>query len=207
MAPETEPTGSGPPTDLKPAALAAELTAASLRPKIPLDVAGLLRAANSFETSEMLGQQRALDSVRLAIGIDAPGYNVYVSGLRTRHERESVLRLLSDRAANLPTPGDWIYVNNFRNPEAPNAIYLRAGQGRDLSQRMNGLVNYVLEQLPKAFRREDFDRERSALRDKYNRRGQELFGGLEAKARERGFAMQGGPNGQLIFIPLIAGKL
>ena len=72
---------------------------------------------------------------------------------------------------------------------------------------MAELVAFVLEQLPKAFRREDFDQERAALRDKYNKRAQELFGNLETRARERGFAIQSAPTGQVIFIPLIDGKM
>ncbi|HUY37919.1 MAG TPA: ATP-binding protein, partial [Candidatus Binataceae bacterium] len=111
------------------------------------------------------------------------------------------------KAATMPTPGDWVYVNNFRNPESPSAIYLRAGQGRDLAQRMRDLVALIVEQLPKAFRREDFDHERTALRDKYNQRAQELFKQIETRARERGFALQGGPGGQVIFIPMIEGKV
>ncbi len=188
---------------LQSAAPAGELKAAELRARVPLDADELLRASESLDVHDLLGQNRALEAIRLAIGIDAPGYNVFISGLRTRSERESALKLLDEKAAQMPTPGDWVYVNNFRSPEAPVAIYLKAGQGRELSQKMNELVSYVIEQLPKAFRREDFDRERTALRDKYNRRAQELFGGLEARARERGFAIQGSPTGQVIFIPLI----
>src|SRR5208282_4246900 len=205
MTPDIDRSDSTP--ELKPAPAIAELKASDLRAGVPLDAAELLRAADSFEADDLLGQDRAMDAIRLAIGIDAPGYNVFVSGLRTRNERESALRLLGAKAATMPTPGDWVYVNNFRSPETPVAIYLRAGQGRELSQQMSGLVTYVLEQLPKAFRREDFERERVALRDKYSKRAQEVFSALEAQARERGFAIQGSPNGQIIFIPLIDGKM
>ena len=45
------------------------------------------------------------------------------------------------------------------------------------------------------------------MRDKYNKRAQELFANLEAKARERGFAVQSAPTGQVIFIPLLDGKM
>jgi predicted ATP-dependent protease len=72
---------------------------------------------------------------------------------------------------------------------------------------MKELVTFVIEQLPKAFRQEDFDQERTALRDKYNTRAQELYGTFEARAKERGFAIQSGPGGQVIFIPLIGGKM
>src|SRR5271170_2832017 len=184
-----------------------ELTASELKGRAPLDAASLERAAASGGDGDLFGQSRALDAIRLAIGIDAPGYNVYVSGLRSRHERETVMRILAEKAATMPTPGDWVYVNNFRNPESPVAIYLRPGQGVELRAKMAELVAFVIEQLPKAFRREDFDQERAALRDKYNKRAQELFGALETRARERGFAIQSTPNGQVIFIPLIEGKM
>jgi len=193
--------------DLLPAPKPEELDAARLRDYVPFSADELTALAHGTEQGELMGQERAVGAIRLAIGIAAPGYNVYVSGLRTRHERESVLKILREKAATMPTPGDWIYVNNFRNAEAPIAIALKPGEGAELRTRMQELVALVLEQLPKAFRREDFDHERAALRDKYNKRAQELFGNLEAKARERGFAIQSAPGGQVILIPLVSGKM
>src|SRR5260221_9565072 len=178
-----------------------ELAASELKVKVSLDAAALERAASNDGDVDLFGQSRALDAIRLAIGIDAPGYNVFVSGLRSRPERESVLRLLREKAATMPTPGDWVYVNNFKIPESPTAIYLEPGKGVELRERMRQLVSFVLEQLPKAFRREDFDQERTALRDKYNKRAQELFGQLEARAGGRGVGIQTAPAGQVIFIP------
>src|SRR5690348_9673777 len=183
-----------------------ELDASELRGRSPLSAEQLVEAARDG-ARELLGQQRALDAVRMAIGIDARGYNVFVSRIRTRRERESIIRLLEQRAAAMPTPGDWVYVNNFRSPESPIAIYLRAGQGAELRDGMRELITFVIEQLPKAFRREDFDQERKALREKYNRRAQEMFAQLETAARQRGFAIQGAPGGQVAFIPLMGGKM
>ncbi len=182
-----------------------ELRADELRGHSPLGPDELVRAARD-SANELLGQQRALDAVRMAIGIGAPGYNVFVSRASSRRERESIIRLLKERAAAMPTPGDWVYVNNFKSPESPVAIYLRGGQGAELRDGMRDLVSFLIEQLPKAFRREDFDQERKALREKYNRRAQELFAQLENAARERGFAIQGTTAGQVVFIPLIDGK-
>jgi predicted ATP-dependent protease len=192
---------------LKPAATHPELKASELRGIAPLSGAELEQAADNGAGNELFGQKRAMDAVRMAIGVDGPGYNVFVSGLKTLEERGAILRLLEERAAQMPTPGDWVYVNNFRAPEAPVALYLKAGQGRELQSRMQELVNLMIDQLPKAFRREDFDQERAGLREKYNKRAQELFGNFETRARERGFAIQNSPNGQVIFIPLIKGKM
>src|SRR5258708_7543947 len=127
-----------------------ELSGAELRVVLPINAEALERAASNDGVVELFGQGRALDAIRLAIGIDGPGYNVFVSGLRTRHERESVLRLLREKAATMPTPGDWVYVNNFKNPDSPSAIYLAPGNAIELRARMAELVSFVLEQLPKA---------------------------------------------------------
>lgn len=193
--------------EMKLAGPVTELSAEELRGSLPIGVDELLRAASEGKAAELIGQDRALDAIRMAIGIDAPGYNVYVCGLRSREERDSVLKLLHEKADNMARPGDWVYVHNFRTPEAPTAIYLDAGKGLELRERMNELVKFIIEQLPKAFQREDFDQERVTLRDKYNKRAQELFGGLEARAKERGFAIQSTPSGQIIFIPLIEGRM
>jgi predicted ATP-dependent protease len=194
-------------SNLQPGASAPELKADELRGLAPLGPDQLEAAAASVPDEELLGQQRVLDAIRLAIGIQAPGYNVFATGVRGSAEREAILRLLREKAATMPTPGDWVYVNNFQSPEAPVAIYLKPGQGRDLRDRMSELVNYVREQLPKAFRQEDFDQERNSLRDKYNKIAQELFGRLEERAKEKGFAINAAPNGQLIFIPMFEGKV
>ncbi|MDB5108788.1 MAG: peptidase lon domain protein [Candidatus Binatus sp.] len=205
--PDHQPSPDGKPVTV-PAPAWPELSADELRVNLPLEGAELERlAANANGIAELFGQARALDAIKLAIGIDAPGYNVYVSGVRSRHERETVMDLLKAKAATMPTPGDWVYVNNFKHPESPRAIYLEPGQGIELRERMNELVSFVIEQLPKAFRREDFEQERTALRDKYNQRAQALFGELETRARERGFAVQSTANGQVLFLPLIDGKM
>ena len=193
--------------ELKPAPQATELTPSELRGAPPLSAEELVAASRNGAGEELLGQGRALDAIRMAIGIRGPGYNVFVSGARSREERESVMKLLAEKAATMPTPGDWVYVHNFRTPEEPCALYLKPGEGRKLRDVMNDLIKSILEQLPKAFRREDFDQERTALREKYNKRAQELFNGLEQKAREKGFAIQTTANGQVIFLPLIDGKL
>ena len=190
----------------KPAVAHPELTPHDLVCACCLSLEELEQAASGGNGGEMLGQERAFDAIRLAIGIDAPGYNVFVSGLRTREERQSILRVLEAKAAGMPTPGDWVYVNNFRSPEAPVALYLGAGQGVALRTRMRELVSFVIDQLPKAFRREDFDQERAALREKYNQRAQEIFGNFENRAREQGFALRGAAGGQVMFIPLLDGK-
>jgi predicted ATP-dependent protease len=191
-----------PPTSSKPR----ELTAEELRFAINID--------RSFASTQELigpkgfvGQERALAALELGVGVGASGYNIFVSGLTGSEKLETLSRWIAERAAAAATPGDRVYVHNFKHPDAPRAIYLKSGKGGRLSQMMEDLVKRLREELPKAFRQEAFDKEKSLLTEKYNSRAQELNTQFAALARERGFQVQAGPRGNLYFIPVVSGKL
>src|SRR5260221_3321072 len=82
---------------------AVELPPSELRGAPPLTSDELLAASkNGAGGEELLGQGRAFNAIRMAIGIGGPGYNVFVSGARSREERESVMKLLREKAAAMP---------------------------------------------------------------------------------------------------------
>src|ERR1700687_903237 len=93
---DTKPAAAPEEQALKAAATPVELGAAELRGHSPLSPDELVRAGRDG-AHELLGQQRALDAIRMAIGIGAPGYNVYVSRASSRRERESIIRFLPQR--------------------------------------------------------------------------------------------------------------
>jgi predicted ATP-dependent protease len=155
---------------------------------------------------EFFGQERALAALELGLGVSGSGYNIFVSGLAGAEKLETLRDWLAQHAAKAPTPGDWVYVHNFKHPDAPRAIYLRPGQGNRLRQMMRDLVKTLREELPKAFRQEAFDKEKSRLTEKYNTRTQELNAQFATLAQERGFQIQVGARGNLYFIPIVNGK-
>jgi LonC protease-like protein len=99
-----------------------------------------------------------------------------------------------------------VYVHNFKQPDAPRAIYLKPGEGKQLRQMMEDLVKTLREELPKAFRQEAFDKEKSSLTERYNNRAQELNAQFATLARERGFELQTSSRGHIYFVPIIDGK-
>ena len=157
-------------------------------------------------TKEFFGQERALAALELGLGVSGSGYNIFVSGLTGAEKLETLRDWLAQHAAKAPTPGDWVYVHNFKHPDAPRAIYLAPGQGNQLRQMMQDLVKTLREELPKAFRQEAFDKEKSRLTEKYNARTQELNAQFATLARERGFQVQVGARGNIYFIPIVDGK-
>jgi ATP-dependent Lon protease len=142
----------------------------------------------------------------LGLGISSAGFNILVSGLTGADKLEALHRWVAQQAVQAPTPGDWVYVHNFAHPDEPRAIALSAGRGSRLKHLMAELVKTLREELPKAFRQEAFDKEKAQLKDKYLSRAQALSAELEARAREKGFAIQAGPGGNILLIPIVNGR-
>jgi ATP-dependent Lon protease len=140
------------------------------------------------------------------LGVLGSGYNIFVSGLTGAEKLETLRHWVTERATASATPGDWVYVHNFKQPDAPRAIYLNPGQGQRLREMVQNLVRTLREELPKAFRQEAFDKEKSRLTEKFNNRAQELNAQFATLAHERGFQVQTSPRGHIYFIPVVDGK-
>ncbi|MBI2361557.1 MAG: AAA family ATPase [Deltaproteobacteria bacterium] len=191
--------------ELKEALVPKELEAEELRFSVSLD-GGFTSTAELAQAREFVGQERAIAALELGLGVAGGGFNVFVSGLSGSEKLEFLRRWVAQRAAAAPTPGDRVYVHNFKHPDAPHAIYLKPGQGVRLREQMTNLVKALTKELPKAFRQEAFDKEKTLLREKYNRRAQELNAQFERTTKEKGFLLQAGPRGNIVFIPLIQGR-
>jgi ATP-dependent Lon protease len=189
----------------QPADPAIELTAEQLQFRIPIGV-GFRTTEELTPGRDFIGQERAHAALELGLGVDSSGFNVYVSGLTGAEKLETLRGWIAQRADQAPTPGDWVYVQNFTRPDSPRAIGLAAGQGNRLKHLMSDLVRTLREELPKAFREEAFDREKAQLKEKYGSQARALSEALEARAREKGFAVQGGPSGSIMLIPIVNGR-
>lgn len=191
--------------ELKEALMPKELDATELRFSVSLD-GGFTSTAELAQPREFVGQERAIAALELGLGVAGGGFNVFVSGLTGAEKLDFLRRWIAARASAAPTPGDWVYVHNFKHSDAPHAIYLKPGQGVRLREQMSNLVKVLREELPKAFRQEAFDKEKALLREKYNRRAQELNARFEEAARGKGFLLQIGPRGNVLFVPLVQGR-
>ncbi|GIX49452.1 MAG: ATP-dependent protease [Candidatus Tectimicrobiota bacterium] len=187
-----------------PAAAAAvrELTAEEARRTVDLSTLPFATTAELPPLTDLVGQERAVQALHTGLGMDQAGYHIFVCGLEGTEAQAQIVALLRQRAASLPTPGDWVYVHNFRNPDQPQALALEPGQGRRLQHDMERLVAHLREALPKAFREEAFEREQRELSEKYEREVRQLQEAFARFARERGFALQVDPMGNVLFIPL-----
>ena len=149
-----------------------------------------------FETTDDLtplegtiGQERAIDALELALDIDAPGFNLFVSGIPGTG-RNTALKAYVDRIAiDKPVPPDLGYVHNFQDPSQPVAISLDCGMMRALVHDMDDLVDTCLREIPSVFESDDYShRVEDVMKDVQVQR-QGITDDLEQEAKKEGFAL------------------
>jgi len=155
---------------------------------------------------EIVGQPRAMKALDLGLGVRHRNYHIYVAGLVGTGRLDLVREAIEARLGDSPVPPDWMFVNNFDEPDCPISLCLTAGRGSRLKRDLEELIEYLREALPKAFREEDFGQEKEKLRKHYREKGDELLSELEKLAEGHGMTVQQMPNGQILFIPLKDGR-
>lgn len=152
-----------------------------------------------------VGQPRAVDALEFGLGIHTVGYNLFVTGAPGSGRATAVLDHLRRWSAERPTPGDWVYVNNFLRPSQPVAISLPPGRGVELAADMDAFIGAVRRDLDRAFEGDAYQQHRRDRTAEIEGRRQELSHELDAVATARGFALQATPFG-IAVVPVRDGQ-
>jgi len=140
-------------------------------------------------TEEIIGQDRALEAIETGLGIKSHGYNIYVAGLTGTGKMTTIEKLLEQIDSNTEIPGDICYVHNFNNPNRSIAIHLKAGQGNQLSEEMDQMIEELSKIIPGIEENEQFELERKTLIERYKQKNQSLFQKFEKALRSEGLAL------------------
>lgn len=153
----------------------------------------------------VIGQDRALRSVSFGIDIKSPGYHMYAMGPAGTGKTTTVKKFLDHDAETKDTPDDWLYVNNFQNPDKPTAVRLPAGRGREFRKDMDRLVEELQTEVPAAFDGDQYEKERERLEREFQQRRHDLFKALENEADQRSFRLMQTPRG-IVLAPVADGE-
>ncbi|MDQ8934462.1 ATP-binding protein [Acinetobacter rudis] len=110
-----------------------------------------LKPLNNF-----LGQDRARASVEAGIALPYSGYNIFAVGTAGLGKRTMIKRLLQQHAKKMPTPHDWVYVNNFKVSRQPIALCFEAGMGSKFSHLLHQNWQNIIKQLERRFSAENY---------------------------------------------------
>lgn len=101
--------------------------------------------------NDFLGQTRARAAVETALSLPFDGYNIFAVGTGGLGKRTMLKRLLAQHATGMPTPNDWVYVNNFQDARQPIALALLAGEAPKFKKAMHQLWEKLFKQLERTF--------------------------------------------------------
>jgi predicted ATP-dependent protease len=150
-------------------------------------------------------QDRPIRAIRFGLDIASPGYNVYVSGLTGTGKTTIIKTFLEEIAAKMPSPDDWCFVHNFRDPACPTILNLPSGKAKELKREMNELVRHLKAEIPKAFESKEYEESVNILVRENQEMQKILFEQMSGKARSDGFAIEVTKVG-VSLIPIIDGK-
>lgn len=153
----------------------------------------------------VIGQDRAVRALSFGLGMDAPGYHIFVSGQPGTGKTTYVQASVEQAAATAAAPSDWCYVHNFSDTDCPLAIGLLAGQGRVFQRDMAQLVADLLDSVPKAFENSDFEQQKDNLVESFQKTMQEKLQAMQQEATAASYLFKPTP-GKFIMLPLLNDK-
>jgi len=147
----------------------------------PLDPSQLYKPCNveqlKFSSTEELedidivvGQQRAVDAVKLGIHMHKNGYNIFAMAPSGTGKLTTVRQLVEHEASRQCIPSDWCYVNNFSQPAKPTAIKFMSGHGKVFKQDMEQLIEELSIAIPAAFDGDEYRSRTGELESESRRR-------------------------------------
>ena len=157
------------------------------------------------EQLTFIGQQRAQSALDFSLGMELPGYNVYVMG-EAAHGRFTLVKdKLKQHAKDRPTPNEWLYVNNYDDHREPIALFMHAGQSKQLSDDIDSFLDEVLDTFPAAFDNPGYQRKKKSIDREFNDAYDSAITAVEIAAFEQSVALVEEKN-SVGFAPLVDGK-
>ena len=149
-----------------------------------------------FKTTESLepfsgffGQERAIEAMAFGIGMQRPGYNLFVMGNPHTGRFSFAMESLKASAKKQHKPSDWCYINNLSDNRYPIILELPSGRANQLKRDIRHLLDRVLAELPAAFENPAYQRMKSQIEREFNGHYDEALNQVERKGREYNIAV------------------
>ena len=167
---------------------------------------GFDSTAELEDLGQLFGQERATRSVEFGIGVGRAGFNLFVMGPAGSGRHTLVKEFLARKIANEATPGDWVYINNFREPHKPIAIDMPAGRGAALRDDMVLLMEELRSAIPAVFESDEYRSRAGQIEAEFSERHERAFEELGAEAAKHQVGLLRTPAG-FSFAPLKEGEV
>lgn len=147
----------------------------------------------------IVGQERAERAIEFGLAMDA---HMFLVGPAGTGKRTYIRQRLTSWAASRCTPDDWCYLPQFDREDEPTAVSLPAGQARPFQRDVEEFIKTVHRAVREAFESEAYAHHRQSVLKEFEEKQQDVLSQLEERARHLGFAVQTGPTGHIVTMPL-----
>ncbi|MGE3709264.1 MAG: AAA family ATPase, partial [Hyphomicrobiaceae bacterium] len=184
----------------------AALDAGELRRTVDASRLGFKTTAELEPISGLIGQDRALRAIEFGANIKAHDFNLFVLGPPASGKTTAVRAYLTGKAGDMPSPYDWVYVNNFENTNRPRALKMPSGRAKQLEKGLVGAIDELRSTVPAIFESEDYQTRRRAIDQEFRAGQEEAFEALNNKAQQQNIAILRTPTG-FAMAPMHEGKV
>ncbi|MDX9789649.1 MAG: AAA family ATPase [Candidatus Kapabacteria bacterium] len=158
-----------------------------LRWNCPENIFKFQSTAELEPLNKVVGQQRAIEAIKMGCELKAKGYNIFVTGLSGTGRTSTVKQIVENISTTSPVTYDYCYVNNFDNADYPKLLRLSRGKGRELAKAMDDVIGFLRGRLPKLFEEEPYQLSRKKIIDEYQAREREVLNEFDKKIKPLGF--------------------
>ena len=137
----------------------------------------------------IVGQDRAIEALRLGARIRSQGYNIWASGVVGTGRMTTIRKILDEVKTDNPDLHDFAYVHNFRDPLRPVLLRFQAGEGRVFCDMMEDALAVLRRRVPSLFEEEQFQEDRKEIIQKYQAQEEQVLKEFDAKLRPVGFVL------------------
>jgi predicted ATP-dependent protease len=159
---------------------------------------------------DFIGQDRAIRAIEFGLGVNKPGFNIFVTGLTGTGKTSIIKAFLKKLTSDSPNtdgayPEDWCYVYNFSDPDRPEVLKIRRGWGKVLKADMEQLIRTVQREAKKMFESEEFAHQRQGMIEELQKQQQTTMEALMEEASRNDFTLRMTPSG-IVLLPTKDGK-
>jgi len=138
---------------------------------------------------KIVGQERAIEAIRLGARIRSQGYNIYTSGVVGTGRMTTIRTLLDELKHDRPELYDLGYVNNFKEPDAPILLRFQAGEGRVYQKMLDDALQFLQRRIPQLFEEDQFQAGRKSIIEEYQSAEKVSLEQFDARIRPSGFVL------------------
>ncbi|MBI2793673.1 MAG: AAA family ATPase [Ignavibacteria bacterium] len=165
------------------------LKASELRWTCPLSSLPFKTTRELQPLKRIVGQDRAVEALRLGARIRSQGYNIWASGVVGTGRMTTIRQILDEMKQSKPELFDFAFVHNFRQTDTPVLLRFQAGEGRVFRRMVEDALAVLGRRIPQLFEEEQFQVQRKEIIQRYQSREQALLKELDAKLRPEGFVL------------------